>query len=123
MSKPLKRLKHHVTGAIERGEAKPIEAVIAPKHTPGPWNVDVDTDSKVHQTSIRDASNQQIATINPYRLHQRQADAALIAAAPEMLDALKSVKVFLDELPFDGEDGLRLLERVIKLVDKAEGKS
>jgi hypothetical protein len=40
-----------------------------------------------------------------------------------MLDTLKSVKVYLDELPFDGEDGLRLLERVIKLVDKAEGKS
>ena len=35
MSKSLDRLKHHVTGAIERGEKKAITAMV--KHTPGPW--------------------------------------------------------------------------------------
>ena len=31
MSKPLDRLKHHVTGAIERGEKQAILAVTSPK--------------------------------------------------------------------------------------------
>jgi len=57
--KPLERLKHHVTGAIERGEKTAIEAVVL-KHTPKP--------------------------IGKYK-----ANARLIAAAPDMFEALKQL--------------------------------
>ena len=35
---PLERLRHHVSGAIARGEAAPVVQITAPAtHTPGPW--------------------------------------------------------------------------------------
>lgn len=61
------------------------------KFTPGPWRIETENETGTPTISIRDGLNQQIATVNPYRLAWRDADARLIAAAPEMLEALESL--------------------------------
>lgn len=61
------------------------------KFTPGPWRIETENETGTPTISIRDGLNQQIATVNPYRLAWRDADAALIAAAPEMYEALEKL--------------------------------
>lgn len=78
----LSALRHHVTGAIARGEAQAITEIHAPRqHTPGPWTVD----------------NQYIHGPDGIRFlavagdGAGQANARLIASAPELLEALEAV--------------------------------
>lgn len=109
MTKPLNRLKHHVTGAIERGEKSAIEVVV--KHTPGPWKVvirDIDNQKIKKATCINDShwvdttSGISIADIG-----LSEPNARLIAAAPEMLEALKLINPVLnqEQCPFCGHPG------------------
>ncbi len=60
------------------------------KHTLGPWHVDLlGKTLKIREGSYID-NGSTIATITSYRLFAvRQANAQLIAAAPELLEALK----------------------------------
>jgi hypothetical protein len=56
---------------------------IAAKHTPGPWHVG--------GGDIRDAKSYAVALIDPRdKLGERDANARLIAAAPEMYEALQA---------------------------------
>jgi len=93
---PLDKLKYHVTGAIERGEKQAIKAVIKPKYTPGPWKFKRLESFEYHCDDINvtltfnNHANAQDATI---------ANAALIAAAPEMLEALEHCLAFFDAHP------------------------
>ena len=86
----LSALRHHVTGAIARGEAQAITEVPAtprPEHTPGPWTVD----------------NQYIHGPDGIRFlavagdGAGQANARLIASAPELLEALERISTAYDE--------------------------
>lgn len=84
----LERLRHHVTGAIERGEAEPIIEQTKAAHTPGPW---------------RTYGSQVIAQRNPgghkFLVAECSCDvggndicvanARLIAATPAMAEALQ----------------------------------
>jgi len=81
----LAALRHHVSGAIARGEAQAITEVPAtprPAYTPGPWTfangphrIEVHTTPALaYAFSISDEAN-----------------ARLIAAAPELLEALEAV--------------------------------
>jgi hypothetical protein len=56
-------------------------------HSPGPWHVDLDTTI----ASVKSADGKAVA-----RCYQGDYDAALIAAAPEMLDALRLALTCLD---------------------------
>ena len=73
---PLDRLKHHVTGAIERGEAKAVEG-----HAPNVAIGYVDRDG--------------CFTVQE-QIYVRFANARLIAAAPDLLHALKGIMDLLD---------------------------
>lgn len=71
------------------------------KHTPGPW---LSTGTKVIAPHGRQSypSAKAICSVIPYpRTHaaytEARANAALIAAAPDALDALQSVVAFFDE--------------------------
>jgi hypothetical protein len=55
------------------------------KHTPGPWHID---GSKQEGLTVR-AGQSAVAVIPGYGVGQRMEDARLIAAAPDILQALK----------------------------------
>lgn len=75
------------------------------KHTPGPWTIDSQVDERGDgHVSIRGKPDshptigKQICTINPYldtRLNG--ANARLIAAAPELLEALRDIAKKLND--------------------------
>lgn len=107
------------------------------KHTPGPWEVK-SVDKQTWQIGTADFGS--IVTLHdPYRASIRmtaemEADARLIAAAPDLLEALKKVKQMISEaLPkfnwrdsFLDANAIRLLNEVplavYEAVAKAEGK-
>ena len=92
MSKPIDRLKHHVTGAIERGEKQAIEAVVKPKHTPGPWFVQAEEaqTNGIESLGVVSDNGEIIAEIYIADIHGEpnlgRANARLIAASPELLE-------------------------------------
>jgi len=57
------------------------------KHSRGPWAVGIETDD--HEAQIISADGQHLATVEQYPL---EANAHLIASAPEMLEALNQVE-------------------------------
>lgn len=96
----LARLQHHVTGAIERGESVPIVEIKTPaRHTPGPW--------EIGSINKRDKNLWWAAVFTPKstgKFHtpracealgvdreECEANARLIAAAPDMLEALQFI--------------------------------
>ena len=81
-----------------------------PKHTPGPWRVSKDTQSVVS----RDAY---ICRARMMRMGQGVANAHLIAAAPDLLEALKAIVAFNTPLPCG------LLEEARAAIAKAEGRA
>jgi hypothetical protein len=99
-NEPLERLKYHVTGAIERGEGVAIEAILpTTTHTPGPWEI---FQAKGWSKGFAKQVNFEIRHVpkDKPQFHElvaitfrkaSHADARLIAAAPEMLDALEAV--------------------------------
>ena len=57
------------------------------KHTPAPWNVDKDYD--IYAGDPKQGTRVDIATISWFRNQNFKANARLIAAAPELLEALE----------------------------------
>jgi hypothetical protein len=99
------------------------EKIRMSNHTPGPWITDL---SHVHEwegTTIWSGSNV-IAHVVADHHNNETANAQLIAAAPRMLEALKTVSLCLDGEHVDGCDwgecvcGFSVVETAIK---KAEG--
>jgi hypothetical protein len=98
------------------------------RHTPGPWETRDDHPGlkpiKIFQKGAR-ASNGCIAQVmlRDGREHLNRADARLIAAAPNLLCALKSVR---DEVsgpqPYSADSGLpmHLVEIIIAAINLAE---
>lgn len=79
------------------------------KHTPGPWIIaDDGTIEAKHLGRVG------------FLTHAAPADAALIAAAPEMYEALKGI---LYEFPDDAEDPFIGLQSARAAIAKAEGRS
>lgn len=64
------------------------------KHTPGPWTVH-SCEVHPHHEIIAECGRR-IATQNDYHDGQDKANARLIAAAPELLDALKEARSMLE---------------------------
>lgn len=115
---PLERLKHHATGAIERGEKVAIvgkPAMKENKHTPGPWTINAygyyessgtatgrqhvaisKHDSPAVSGYLISAPNSTIAEIKG--TNSRLPDAHLIASAPELVELLQDAEFQLSRL-------------------------
>lgn len=92
------------------------------KHTPGPWVVAEDVFND--RPEIRDRDGRLIAVVMahyPMSATTQSANARLIAAAPELLEALKWLNAEFDD-DFGGVLFTRNdFERVRKAIAKAEG--
>ena len=85
-------LRHHVSGAIARGEAQAITEIPAtprPAHTPGPWTILPNTPHFVR--AMHPAEGMQPVAAVYHFDGELSANARLIAAAPELLEALEAV--------------------------------
>lgn len=96
------------------------------QHTPGPWSV-----SPADDTVVIDAMRREVAAIDgdyntPDTWPQMEANARLIAAAPEMLDSLKDCVRMLEAVRYTAGLGKHQMERVERAkaaIAKAEGRS
>lgn len=89
------------------------------KHTPAPWLVAAKTEHEHSDLGII-ADNRFVALSmnNPQRDGEREANARLIAAAPDMLEALKAML-----LEYDAEnERLPAYYQALAAINKAEGK-
>ena len=91
------------------------------KHTPGPWRVDPTDDTRILQgpngLHVAYAANRGMG-------HAAPANARLIAAAPELLDALRGLYDYARCWPAeDGSRFHRLLVQADAALRKAEGET
>lgn len=88
------------------------------KHTPGPWKVD----KRERETLITAAAMPYVAAVSS-SLHGQpgtgEANARLIAAAPDLLDALQCYVMLYASLDTEGKQKLR--DRAEAAITKAEG--
>ena len=97
------------------------------KHTPGPWRLNENNNWKtnpfsvtvrkfgVHSTTIANIPTRM--TVPP---HEQQANARLIAAAPDLLEALQT----LPQGPLYTDDEINLwVEKASAAIDKATGET
>lgn len=92
------------------------------KHTKGPWTINVDTSGDRHLFDIRGIDNAQVAKLNNNLIHERQANAQLIAAAPEMLSLLKRANDLIANETQGNPSAEILYYSIRDLIAKAEGK-
>jgi hypothetical protein len=122
---PLNALRHHVTGAIERGEKVAIAGIPnIVKHTMGPWIIDGTQGEELVILQANDAP-ETIASLGDDYSPENMANARLIAAAPELLEALQAVlemdvkgHSLLDRLQFS-PTGRALSEKCLSAIAKA----
>lgn len=88
------------------------------KHTPGPWRYRLRGSGK--GCDVLAGEGRQVEVV-AYDVHGRtaEADAALIAAAPDLLDALRLAEEWLVSVGADGSP----LTAVRAAIAKAEGRS
>ena len=90
------------------------------KGTPGPW-----TGKDVGICKQDDVGLQLgfIMSFNDERITECAANARLIAAAPELLEALQFCEEFMSLLPSTGFDGLARIEAARAAINKALGET
>ena len=88
------------------------------KHTPGPWIVDGSRIAAPDGTTV-------INCLGAMGGHDTQADARLIAAAPDLLAALEAAEGVVDwALSNDAHPGVRAVHRmVLDALAKAKGEA
>ncbi len=90
-------------------------------HTPAPWRIGTATDNNnllIQQDGDRPETRQVIAEIDP--LPNKQANARLIAAAPELFEALEYV---LEICKLDNMDWDALENNAVPMMEKAIAKA
>lgn len=96
------------------------------KHTPGPWHLAKETTRGqfVRDYRIRDKADGLIATLGPV---DQDANAALIAAAPDLLAALEALDFCLDSTTPEMQRAMALIrparEQAKAAIAKARGQS
>lgn len=107
------------------------------QHTLGPWEVQSGEDACFHQgnrfaitksgTDGREPWQVTIAEIWPATAGADEADARLIASAPELLEALHELEALFDyqgdARPYTWQERLPMLERARAAIAKAEGRA
>lgn len=92
------------------------------KHTPGPWHVAEEMDDDDNVLYTVEADNLPVADI--YRKAEHEANARLIAAAPELLEALKELIAWdLESLPGEVSLGYSGIEQDIAHAKAAIAKA
>lgn len=86
------------------------------KHTPGPWKSIQRSTGDIH-TQSADGVNVALVTVADYK--RQAANARLIAAAPEMLEALEHAQEALCEV--GTHEAAEALERIDSLIARIEG--
>lgn len=108
-----------------------------PKHTPGPWRLNefhINREGLTVCELVTSDNSKRIARIDGHVLdsckasNEANADARLIAAAPEMIETLKlalsSLQLLLaDKLPNVTDDDIRLIKAIELVIAKATGGS
>lgn len=91
--------------------------MIEPKFTPGQWRAGL----SIYKSQARVVADKggRIADVFAYEEEQAKANAALIAAAPEMYEGLKEIR---DVMEKDGRF-CRTVEAIDKLLKKARGEA
>ena len=93
------------------------------KHTPGPWVRDcwdiLGNDGKDGTGHVCEISRPNSGDEFYWREGEADANARLIAAAPDMLEALKYAYNYLGGFGLEGEPGCK---RIIAVINKAEGR-
>lgn len=99
-------------------------------HTPGPWKVSHDEHEPYWNIDMPMQDGSSGYGFCNAMVYTTEDDARLIAAAPELLDALRQAKTELIDLyeaayPDDESDNdtTRVIDMVIKVLNKAEGKA
>lgn len=99
------------------------------KHTPGPWRIDYNQGDIWIGPHINGGPEVLTVVNMPTRayagpaLQARIADARLIAAAPDMSDALRAARTYLMDVSKDRGDAARgTLEIINAALSKAEGQ-
>ena len=114
---PIAVFENHFETAAQE-QAAPTHA-----HTPGPWRADLDLDG-----TLRSAENVPICQICDH--NQSEANARLIAAAPDMLDALDRIDRIGNGINVNEDQKLTAYALLMKCgriaraaIAKAEGRS
>jgi hypothetical protein len=94
------------------------------KHTPGPWKATGNEFDKLLGYSVKDRDGIVVAEIQPrpYQVHVNKQNARLIAAAPEMLEALECALIGLEQVEdplIETSDALVAVREALK---KARGE-
>lgn len=91
------------------------------KHTPGPWDAGLERMGDPDKRKIW-ATSLQVASAASMWISQevQEANARLIAAAPEMLEALKEAKEFIENLQLPDSEWSRTLDLCVAAIAKAE---
>ena len=120
------QLLHYLTRAVikPRKQKKGIIMTNTTQHTPGPW-------INNHQGAIEARDMVICRVMDGYTtptIKEAIANARLIAAAPELLEALKALSglevkghALIDRLQFS-ETGRTLAKKIVEAIAKAEGK-
>ena len=108
------RLRHHVTGAIERGEAQAIVEIPALHKGPFPLHTTKNDDAFV---IITNHGTHYAKTFDPSAAH-------LISAAPDLLSALESCVSELNQLAFIQKDKMAgvAIQKAFDAIAKAKGE-
>ena len=98
---------------------------VAPTHTPGPWTVNALENINVGGVFLSDGNTVGRDGGFDGCVYMPLADAHLIAAAPELLEALKIAEAYVHLWMTDntGKEELDDLERIEAAIAKAEGRS
>ena len=72
------------------------DAIVHPiVHSPGPWMRDGIASDSMRSAIIRDANGFEVANSRSWLADQYEANARLIAAAPDLLEALKAARSWI----------------------------
>lgn len=93
----------------------------SPAHTPGPWTCD-EVETRVYDAPGRRAQPVAFVDIRPGE-GERQANLRLIAAAPDLLMAVKDARGYVQFLMTDDSFGKDDPEAMIRLFDKVIAKA
>ena len=83
-------------------------------HTPGPWK---NNKSEIYTDNQQESFIADVFDENG----DWQANARLIASAPDLLEALQSIREYFCDMPMTTPEVDSLIERVCGVINKAEG--
>jgi len=96
------------------------------KHNPGPWRVDGEAHDMAGSAIIRDAGGFPVASTRSWIKEQHDANARLVAAAPDLFKACKRQVVNIEQwletgVPASADESQQIYNALKAAIAKAEG--